>query len=124
MISILSFIFAAAVNQACLVRQVLVEAENQSLSGRATVSEVIEERSRRSGLGECDVIAAPRQFGDRRLDPSLKSIGQAMIATRWPAACAAVHFDVKSSRHGWARNLPVACIVGAHVFYEDSKWRG
>lgn len=122
MISILSFIFAAAVNQARLVRQVLVEAESQSMSGKATVSEVIEERSRRSGMGECDVIAAPGQFGDRRLDPSLHSIGQAMIATRWPAACVAVHFDVKSSRQGWARKLPVACIVGAHVFYQEENW--
>lgn len=124
MISILSFILAAAINQTCLVKQILIESEGESLSGKATVSEVIEERARRAGVGECDVIAAPGQFGARRINPSLLSVGKAVIATAWPPACRAVYFDVRSSRKGWARNLPVSCIVGAHIFYKDSKWQG
>lgn len=118
----IAMIISFLLNYECLIKQVLIEAEAESLAGKTMVAEVIRERSRRSGLGYCDVIDQPMQFGHRKIDPPAHAVLASILALVSEPACSAVHFDVASSRHGWARKLPVACVVDGHVFYENERW--
>lgn len=124
MLEALTFLIMAATDQGCLIRQILIEAEAEPLEGKAMVAEVVRERSRRTGLGYCAIIDQPGQFGSRPLQPPPHAILSAIVATAIRPACSAVHFDVAGSRSGWAKNLPVACVVAGHVFYENEKWQG
>ena len=118
----ISTLLALILDYNCLVRQVLIEAEGESLAGKAMVAEVIRERSRRSGLGYCAVIAQPRQFGTRPLRPPVRVVVEAVTALWHEPACSAVHFDVRGNR--WSANLQIRCTVGRLVFYEGAEWRG
>ena len=123
MLELLVYLSIATTDQGCLLRQILIEAENQPIAGKAMVAEVIRERSRRTGLGYCAIIDQPGQFGSRSLQPPPGAILSAIVATAIKPTCSAVHFDVSSSRQGWAKNLPVACVVDGHVFYRNEKWK-
>jgi len=123
MLEAIMLLLMAATDQGCLIRQILIEAEAEPLEGKAMVAEVIRERSRRTGLGYCAIIDQPGQFGSRSLQPPPEAILSAIVATAIEPTCSAVHFDVASSRKGWAKNLPVACVVAGHVFYENEKWK-
>jgi len=114
------FVASMLMNSACLLRQVLIEAEGESVAGKAAVAEVIRERSRRSGLGYCAVIAQPGQFGTRTIDPPPDVIFEAIVAMHSEPPCTGVHFDIRGN--SWARKMKVACIVGNHVVYENPKW--
>lgn len=118
----IEIIASLLMNHACLFRQVIVEAEGEPMEGKAMVVEVIRERSRRSGLGYCDVIAQPGQFGDRAISPSAKVVVDSINAMLLEPRCSAVHFDVRGNT--WAHRLDVACYAGNHVFYEERAWRG
>lgn len=117
-----AILLSLAINHACLIRQIIVESEGEPMSGKATVAEVIRERSRRSGLGYCAVIAQPGQFGDREISPPPRAVLQAVEALWVEPECSAVHFDVRGNT--WAHRLDVACYAGSHVFYEERAWRG
>lgn len=121
---ILLYLLMLVTDRACLVHQVLIESEAEPIAGKAMVAEVIRERSRRTGLGYCAIIDQPGQFGSRPLQPPPHAILSAVVATAIKPTCSAVHFDVAGSRSGWAKDLPVACVVAGHVFYENEKWQG
>ena len=118
----IELILAFYLNHLCLIKQVLIEAEGEPLEGKTMVAEVIRERSRRSGLGYCDVIAQPGQFGSRKVSAPPHAVVEAWTAILQTPKCRAVHFDVHGSK--WSRHLTVACYAGGHTFYENIKWRG